>query len=565
VDELSSEENYGIGREWIQSCIDTHTDCGSNKDNILPTRLVDIGSEGNDPRLVQTAGLKGKYLALSHCWGGSISNCLTLATIQAFQKKIPLSELPVNFRDAVLITRGLGFRYLWIDSLCIMQDSKCDWDTESENMGNIFRNAFLTIAAARAINANDGILNARSLPKPSDTQGIKLDPLHDKIIDRAKARLKIWRDRELDDTVDTVAAGGFETLEDIHRTGALNRRGWTLQEQVFSPRILYFGHRQIYWRCLHGYLAADGIPVHIDAIEGYTRLLRSFHVHSRPSKFNLEDVMAGYHNLVMAYSKRHLTYASDKLPAFGGIAAFVHSLMGGHYLAGIMSSCFREGLLWHSRPPANIDISHLYRAPSWSWAVVDDWLYLRKRLLPLTVNDAKLVGHHIVHTGENPYGSVQAGHILIEGMTHTLCQKHGQPRASTGYVTCENPYRTLILQLAECNGSSCMAIFPEYWKEPRSRIEVEMKFLFVAIDGCGTPCSAPRSDFLTSPTQHALGLCLIRNQNWDVDGKADVDGNVDTEITYRRVGYVQIEIEGAEQWAATMSSKAWKRETLKLV
>ncbi|PQE24455.1 heterokaryon incompatibility protein [Rutstroemia sp. NJR-2017a BBW] len=459
VDDLGSEENFGIAREWIQNCIETHTHCSPVEDKILPTRLVDVGSEGNDPRLVQTSGLKGKYLALSHCWGGSISNCLTSAAMQAFQEKIPSSESPSNFRDAVLITRGLGFRYLWIDSLCIIQDSELDWELESTNMGNIFQNAFLSIAAARSLNANDGILNAKSLARPLDTQWIELDSLHDEVVDRAKAPLTIWRDRKSDDTVDAVIAETRETLETIHNTGPLSHRGWTLQEQVLSPRILFFGSRQIFWRCLHGYLAADGIPVHDDSIESYASFLPSFHVHSRPPDFSLEDVMAGYHRLVMAYSNRKLTRESDKLPAFGGIAAYVHSLMGGHYLAGIMSSCFREGLLWHSPTYPVKNTIHLHWAPSWSWAVVDGTINLSRRLFPSTPNDAKLLGHYILHTGENPYGSVQAGSILIEGMTLAMYQNDDDSGNLIGYVLWDNPYYDSHVRLSECNGSSYMAIY----------------------------------------------------------------------------------------------------------
>ncbi|PQE21277.1 heterokaryon incompatibility protein [Rutstroemia sp. NJR-2017a WRK4] len=569
VDELDSEESYGIGREWIQNCIGTHTDCAPIEDKMLPTRLIDVGSEESDPRLVQMGGLGGKYLALSHCWGGSISNCLTLANIQAFQKKIPLSELPVNFRDAVLITRSLGFRYLWIDSLCIIQDSNFDWESESSNMGNIFRNAFLTIAAARALNANDGILNAESVSNRFHRRRLGLDSfLSDgRCTDQLEARLRIWRDQKSEDTVNVVTTGDLETLDDIHINGALNLRGWILQEQVFSPRILYFGAQHIYWRCLHGYLAANGVPVNAGAVERYVRLLPSFHVHSRPSESNLEDVMAGYHELIMAYSVRNLTYASDKLPAFGGIASYVHSLVGGYYLAGIMSSCFREGLLWFLLVNSNEHAFHLHRAPSWSWAIVDGRINLKTSLLPLTPNDAKLVGHHIAHTGENPYGSVQAGYILIEGMTLAMYQHDDRSRSPNGYVQWDNPQYVSGVWFSEHNGSSYMAIQSQKYEENVDYVtEGKMKYLFVAIEGCGTPHSASRSDQpYNSPRKRALGLCLIENQDSDADSDAGVDGNVSTEVTYRRVGYVPIKIKSAEQWAVTITSKGWKRETLKLV
>lgn len=74
----------------------------------------------------------------------------TKATIDTRKKSIPLSSMPANFYDATIITRKLGYRYLWIDSLCIIQDSPSDWEAESQNMGNIYTNAALTLAAAAA-------------------------------------------------------------------------------------------------------------------------------------------------------------------------------------------------------------------------------------------------------------------------------------------------------------------------------------------------------------------------------------------------------------------------------
>jgi hypothetical protein len=106
-------------------------------------------------------GEKGRYLALSHCWGVSTINerlTTTLATLEIRLKSIPMSLMPANFYDATIITRKLGYRYLWIDSLCIIQDSTEDWETESQNMGNIYMNASLTIAAGAAKDSDGGML-----------------------------------------------------------------------------------------------------------------------------------------------------------------------------------------------------------------------------------------------------------------------------------------------------------------------------------------------------------------------------------------------------------------------
>jgi hypothetical protein len=113
-------------------------------------------------------GEKGHYLALSHCWGPSVSGerlITTKATLKSRLKSIPLSKMPSNFFDATIITRKLGYRYLWIDSLCIIQDSRGDWETESANMGNIYTNASLTLAAAAAKDSDGGMLGLNHISK----------------------------------------------------------------------------------------------------------------------------------------------------------------------------------------------------------------------------------------------------------------------------------------------------------------------------------------------------------------------------------------------------------------
>lgn len=107
-------------------------------------------------------GEKNKYVALSHCWGPSQPFILTTASETAFRNGIPFQALPRTFQDAVTITRLLCLRYLWIDSLCILQDDKDDWERESANMADVYRNAYLTIAASNAASHAEGFLQPRA-------------------------------------------------------------------------------------------------------------------------------------------------------------------------------------------------------------------------------------------------------------------------------------------------------------------------------------------------------------------------------------------------------------------
>jgi Heterokaryon incompatibility protein (HET) len=108
----------------------------------------------------------GKYVALSHCWGGNMPLKTTHGCLNAYMEKLPVSLQPQNFQDAMKITMELGVRYLWIDSLCIIQDSLQDWKHECTVMGDVYANASITISAAAAKNCDDEILRPRLYEHP---------------------------------------------------------------------------------------------------------------------------------------------------------------------------------------------------------------------------------------------------------------------------------------------------------------------------------------------------------------------------------------------------------------
>lgn len=132
-----------------------------NASSYLPTRLIDIGSHAQDPRLTLTHDVEvtdPRYLALSHCWGTTMpqSATTTLATMAERLERIPLDSLPRTFVDFTRIARNLGVQYVWIDSMCIIQDSREDWEKEAAQMASVYSNAYCTIAASGSKNGNAG-------------------------------------------------------------------------------------------------------------------------------------------------------------------------------------------------------------------------------------------------------------------------------------------------------------------------------------------------------------------------------------------------------------------------
>lgn len=152
----SSNECVQLAASWIKECAESHQDYLRLEHTPLPTRVIQVGSDLEEPYLYVSTQENADYIALSHCWGGMVPTTTTLATLEQHQREIRFSELPRTFRDAITVTRKLNIQYLWIDSLCIIQDSPDDWEREAAKMGTVYRNSLVCIAADGALNSHEG-------------------------------------------------------------------------------------------------------------------------------------------------------------------------------------------------------------------------------------------------------------------------------------------------------------------------------------------------------------------------------------------------------------------------
>jgi hypothetical protein len=412
--DLGSIQNSSIATRWLEDCRTLHKGCPNKHLSKLPTRVIDVGpsDEPTNPRLLLSEGIQARYAALSHCWGGEVWPRLTTENIDSFRKAIPLSDLPANFRDAIFLTKQLGIQYLWIDALCIEQDSKEDWEAESQKMGSVYKDSTITISATMSGRSTDGFLGQKFPPN----------------IFRGNVELKTWTDQASDARIKVnLKNEEEENLSRLFRTCPWNKRGWTLQESVISPRVLYFGERQIYWKCLKGFQSADGVTSAILMPESdlYPEILKVIHSQtlaiSERHQPDLATVMDNYRELVKDYNLRTLSFNSDKFPAFSGLAALIHPTIGGEYLAGIWSEDFRRGLVWTTEME---ECRHTLsdQAPSWSWAVTNDPVryYPIERKRAASPEDAQLLGHNIELKSANIYGPVDSGCLIIGGLTKPL-------------------------------------------------------------------------------------------------------------------------------------------------
>ena len=224
-------------QRWTDNCFDKHRRCGHGS-GFTPTRLIDVGVKGSETlRLIITEDSKfqdSRYLALSHCWGLSMpSSARTVtATLEKHKNSIVEDELSRTFRDFIAIARRLHIQYIWIDSLCIIQDDGDDWEKEAAQMASVYSNAYLTIAASASSDGNGGC----TISDPDRSYGpIDIDcvPSDDNIIASGNYKFRVWT----------------RTPKSSFLKDPLQTRGWCLQERELSPRVVNYSQNTIRWEC----------------------------------------------------------------------------------------------------------------------------------------------------------------------------------------------------------------------------------------------------------------------------------------------------------------------------
>ena len=162
---ITVSPNFELCRSWLRTCRRHHSDCRKNKDATLPKRVIDVGLTNTEqPRLVETSNSIGTYITLSHRWGSVQPLATTKMNYTEHLEGLPAQTIPPLFQDAIVATRELGFRHLWIDSLCIIQDDVSDWESQCAVMDQIYENSAVTIAGSAAHNPDCHFLSDRRYP-----------------------------------------------------------------------------------------------------------------------------------------------------------------------------------------------------------------------------------------------------------------------------------------------------------------------------------------------------------------------------------------------------------------
>jgi hypothetical protein len=380
----ASASSFEIARAWLSKCLSSENPSSSYRlvphDSIRvttireatetsstslpqtfeeerPARLLQItethaGNLGS--HVIDTKNDDYRYAALSYCWGPQKTEegrewQLTRANEVPHHENINVDKLPRTVRDGISIAWQLGIEYVWIDALCIVQDSASDWAREAAKMGGIYLGSLVTIAVSASASVKDGCFNSTS------ERTTELQSFEDLTI--VKGRLQDGQESCLY-FLDYAA-----NIPDMYQkevvNGPLSKRAWTFQEHVLPRRILYFTSKQLLWECTHCRLSEDHFP-QIQSSRPYPIL---------DFEYTLDENKIAsfwYIGAVEQYSRRQMTFEKDKLVAISALARATHNNRQADYIAGLWRDSLTLGLTWCRS--SNGHKSTTFECPSWSWA-----------------------------------------------------------------------------------------------------------------------------------------------------------------------------------------------------
>ena len=279
--------------------------------------------------------------------------------VGAFFNDIDFTSLSKSFQDAIIITRMLGIQYLWIDSLCIIQDSRLDWQRESVTMARVYENSWCNIMATQAEDGRGGCF--------SNQISQNIAPFTSQF-GMSGRTYEFWTEEAWNGNISN---------------SKLLSRAWVVQERVLSQRLLHFAKDQMFWECSE-VRACESIPNGITGQEpkpGLNQIGLQPGQGVYAAQFNTRYTF--WKQLVALYSVCALTKPEqDKLVAISGIARKIGEPE--EYLAGLWRQNLPLDLLWGVQEEEEEEekketaplLPSTYRAPSWSWAKLDkevDW------------------------------------------------------------------------------------------------------------------------------------------------------------------------------------------------
>ncbi|KAK1991929.1 heterokaryon incompatibility protein [Colletotrichum falcatum] len=393
----SAPSSLAQASSWLQSCLANHPTCKQASSPMLPTRVIDVGTDGLREPCLLLLGDPSVHPVLK----------TTHENFEAHKTSIPHGGMPGTLRDAVTIARHLGIQYLWIDALCIIQGDPDDWAREAGRMCEVYSNATVTLAVDHADGNSVGIFAPQAFGTPPEQLELDGRPVY------VRDNLK----RKHNDV--TVLLRAIE-MEGSHAE-PINKRAWTLQEAILSNRALHYTSNELVWECNTFRLCTcrRDSPVELDE-----ESLRCFRSQALFQEMSTGRAYLQWRQIVQLFTERSISYDDDRLPALSGMAkqfGLMYEVANGRkdrYLAGLWEGDFATQLMWTSEddywrnPEIQSRRPKKWRAPSWSWAAVEGPVMFHP-MSHFEQNIEVLEVHVEALYKEDLFGQVQQGARLV--------------------------------------------------------------------------------------------------------------------------------------------------------
>lgn len=361
-----SFETLNMIHYWLRECETTHMRCAQRRverSRQTPTRLLQVQPFKSSPKvyLRQAAQIPkdARYTTLSHCWGQYMPFKLETNTMQECLDGINVDRFPPTFQQAIMLTKSLGIEYIWIDSLCIIQDDVTDWANECTRMTSVYVNSFINIGANAAGDSRGGLFQQRCWKSVNPL----LVPLTYVPASWHRKSVVLWPNP------------GIGTLLDH---APLGDRGWVVQERLLAPRTVHFLKHKVIWECDECQASETDATGKLE--DQYFSERAYLAVPVAPGNgpaHRIRQFLNTWADVVKLYSTSKLSVATDKLVALSGVAKYMFENRQDNralqYYAGHWSQDFELQLTWSTSYYSTGSLStgsrsQTYVAPSWSWA-----------------------------------------------------------------------------------------------------------------------------------------------------------------------------------------------------
>ena len=325
----------------------------------------------------------------------------TTSNIDSHCKGIPGDRLPKTFQDAIIMAARLEIQHLWIDSLCIVQDSPDDWAKESAQMANIYAAAYVTMAADAAEDCYTGFLRPEG---KRHGQATKVECQRNGNYSAVRVRQKgvlAWplpyhENAQLLGTNARI----FEATDDAAFRSKLSTRAWAFQERLLSERTLHFSKSELAWEC------KSKIACECSATTQRKNRTTSL------MKGDIEK--RDWWTMVEEYTSLNLTRQEDRMAGIAGLGQAMARLSpGDRYVCGLWKNSLALDLLWHvdtsAKPSERLD---QYLAPSWSWGSVNGGV---RKMQDASMSQEFRILDIKVDTTVNDFGPIQDAYLKVSG------------------------------------------------------------------------------------------------------------------------------------------------------